>query len=294
MIYLIFSILSSTGIFVIFKFLDYYKVSTFPVIIYNYLFAAILGFSLNQIPVNINSAFQSNWTLMAVLIGVLFIIMFYIIGLSSQKAGISVTTVASKMSVVTPVIFSIIYDPADTVTTVKVAGIILALIAVFLTIHKPGVFTVNQGAFFLPVILFFGMGIVDSLVKYAQYEFVSDNQLAFFSAVLFSIAFLTGMITLIFRKKRFLVLLNKKALFWGVLLGGSNFGSIFFFIRALNYKSNVHATLDSSVIFGVNNTGIVVLSVLTGLVIFNEKLRKQNLVGIILAIVAIIIFAYTR
>ena len=294
MINLLLSILSSTGIFVVFKLLDRYHISNFPVIVYNYLFAALLGFILNSIPVSLDAAFQSNWTSIAILIGILFIIMFHIIGLSSQKAGISVTTVASKLSVVTPIVFSIIYDPVDTLTTLKVTGIIVAFAAVLLTIYKPGAFSVIKGTFYLPVILFLGMGIVDSLVKYAQHEFVSDHQLAFFSAILFSMAFFSGLITLIFRKKRFLVLFNLKTLLWGAILGACNFGSIYFFIKALNYKSTVDEGFDSSVVFGVNNTGIVVLSVLTGLFIFNEKLRKVNWIGIILAIIAIVIFSYTR
>ncbi len=36
---------------------------------------------------------------------------------------------------------------------------------------------------YLPLILFVGMGLVDSLVKLAQFEYVSDNNLSLFTAI---------------------------------------------------------------------------------------------------------------
>jgi multidrug transporter EmrE-like cation transporter len=50
--------------------------------------------------------------------------------------------------------------------------------------------------------------------------------------------------------------------------------------------------IDSSIVFGINNTGIVVLSVLTGYLVFNEKLRMINYLGIMLSIIAILMFSY--
>ena len=79
---------------------------------------------------------------------------------------------------------------------------------------------------------------------------------------------------------------------WGILLGGVNFGSIFFLVRALNYISSSGRVIDSSVIFGVNNTGIVALSVLVGFWIFKGRLQPINWMGIALSAVALILFAF--
>ena len=49
--------------------------------------------------------------------------------------------------------------------------------------------------------------------------------------------------------------------------------------------------MDSSVIFGVNNIGIVALSVLIGLWFFKEKLLFLNWLGILLSAVALFLFA---
>ncbi len=245
MIYLILSILSSTAIFILFKFLGHLNIPAFPVIVYNYLFATIPGifFSIKSIPSGPLTA--KPWLPMALIIGILFILMFYIIGLSSKKAGISVTTVASKMSVATPIAFSILYDPGDRLTWIKFAGISLALISVFLIVYRNGGIRVSRQAIYLPFLLFAGMGIVDSLVKYAQYRYIGNGELAFFTLILFLVAFVTGLTVLVI-KRNLKSLMDPNILPWGIMLGIANFGSVFFLIRSLNYRSSGMSMFDSS------------------------------------------------
>ncbi len=292
MVYLLLCILSSTLIFVVFKFLDRFQIPVLPVIVYNYFFASLLGFLINENRIAHILGGNLEWLPLAILIGVLFIAMFFIIGKSSEKAGISITTVSSKMSVVSPILFSMLIDPLDDLTLMKTAGILTALLAVFLTIYRKRTLDLDVQAIVYPVVLFFGMGIVDSLVKLAQMTYINDNQLAIFTAVLFMIAFLTGIMYLLLSHNKFSELFSLKAFAWGLLLGVSNFGSIYFIIKALNYQGPYGKTIGGSVVFGVNNTGIVVLSVILGYVIFKEKLKKINYLGIFLALIAIIIFAY--
>jgi hypothetical protein len=292
MIFLLLCILSSTLIFVIFRYLGHFRIPVLPVIIYNYLVASITGFSLSGKKTGEILSESIDWLPISIIIGVLFIVMFFIIGKSSQVAGISITTVASKMSVVTPIVFSLFIDPLDDLTTLKSIGIFTALIAVFLTIYKKPALEINKNAIVYPVLLFVGMGIVDSLVKYAQLKYIEDSKLAIFSAILFFIAFLTGLSVVLFRKGTFRPLFSMKTFIWGAILGLSNFGSIYFLIRALNYTNHLGKGIDSSVVFGVNNTGIVILSIITGYIVFREKLERINYLGIFLALIAILIFSY--
>ena len=144
----------------------------------------------------------------------------------------------------------------------------------------------------LPLLLFIGMGVVDSLVKYAQHRYVSDGETPLFTAILFLNALLSGLLILLFRKGEFRHFTRPSTWAWGLLLGGVNFGSIFFMMRALNFRSaSAGGGLDSSMIFGVNNTGIVVLSVMAGLLLFSEKLRPLNWIGIGVSILSLILFS---
>lgn len=268
------------------------QIKVLPVIIYNYFTASLLGFVISGVNPGLIISSDIEWLSLSVIIGILFIIMFFIVGKSSEKAGISITTVASKMSVVIPISFSMIADPADKLNIMKILGVITALVAVFLTVYRKRTLNMDRSVMIYPFLLFIGMGIVDSLVKYSQMRFISNSELASFSAVLFLIAFITGILYMFMQRGRFQGLLSGKALVWGILLGVSNFGSIYFLIRALNFKNMYGTGIDSSIVFGVNNTGIVVLSVFAGYLVFTEKLLKINYLGIILSLVAIIIFSY--
>jgi len=293
MVFLIFSILSSAAIYVIFKYIDRLKIATFDVIIINYITAAILGYFLSDTQANIFPIHQNQWFPYAVLIGILFILMFVVIAKSSQIVGIAITSVSNKMSMIIPITFSIIIDPLDQLTNLKAIGIILAIIAVFLSVYRKRKIEFDPRNIYLPLILFLGMGIVDSIVKYAQQYYVNDNVLPLFTVILFIMAAISGLITKLLRKTPFKALINPRILIWGALLGISNYGSIYFVIRALNYKDTIGNNIGGSVVFGINNLGVIALSVLIGLLFFKEKILKINWIGIIISLIAIYILSIT-
>jgi len=289
--FLLLCILSSTGIFIIFKILDRLSIPSFPVIVINYLTATLLGFLINAGEVSLDSIRQTGWLPMSMLIGVMFILMFFLIAFSSQKAGISVTTVASKMSVVFPIAFSMILDSSDHLTLIKALAIAVAFGGVIMTIYKPETGKLDRAVVYIPLLLFVGMGVVDSLVKLAQHRHVMDADTALFSAILFLNAFLTGLLAMLFYRKDNKQFARGTTWFWGLLLGTVNFGSIFFLVRTLNYESAAGRSMDGSVVFGANNISIVALSVLAGFLVFREKLSALNWVGIVLSALALLLFA---
>lgn len=291
MTYLILCIFSSTGIFIVFKYLDQKNLPSFPVIIINYLVASIMGFIINADQMKVSDLFSAGWIPVSILIGFLFIVMFFVVARSSNEAGISVTTVASKMSVVFPIAFSMMIDPSDRLTLLKGAAVIATLSGVLLTVYAPGRSLQARKRKFLPLVLFIGMGLVDSLVKFAQHSYVSERETALFSAVLFAMAFLTGMVILPFRKEGVSEFRKFAVWRWGLLLGIVNFGSIYLMVSALNHVNEYGARIDSSIIYGANNIGIVSLSVLAGLLIFHEKLRTINWIGIAVSAIAIVLFS---
>lgn len=288
--FLLLCILSSTGIFVIFKTISRFNIPAFPVIVINYLVATLLGLMINPGDSDFASIINSGWLPISMIIGIMFILMFFLVAHSTKKAGLSVTTVASKMSVIFPILFSLLIDPADQLSLMKAAAVLIALGGVVLTVYKPGNGTLEKSVFVIPLLLFVGMGVVDSMVKLAQQQYVEDRETALFSAILFLNAFLAGVLTMLFFKRDNKHFIRARVWGWGVLLGGVNFGSIFFLVKALNYSSPAGKSMDSSVIFGANNISIVALSVLVGLWVFKEKLRLVNWIGIVLSALALLLF----
>ena len=222
-----------------------------------------------------------NWLSFGILLGVLFIILFFLIGISSQKAGITVTTLANKLSLVFPVLFSLLYFQ-EKITLQKFTGLVTAFIAIFLTIYRKEIKKTNILFIVLPLVIFLGGGLTDSIIKYIQALKTIPTEAAAYSTVVFFVAFLIGLIISTFKDYKTLFKVHYPTLLLGVLLGICNFGSLFFMINALN-KSN----LDSSMVFAINNMSVVAISAIFGYILFKEKLSNLNRTGLLLALVAL-------
>ncbi len=280
MLYLVACILSSTLIVVTFKTSKHYSCKLFNLIVINYLAATVLGFVTMQATFS-SEIIQKGWIWFAMFIGILFIAMFFIIGKSTQLAGITITSVAAKMSMITPILFSLLYFN-EQITITKVAGFLLAIISVIFSIFKKGKPKQGYQLLLLPAIIFIGTGFIDSIVKYVQETSIPENETGLFSATVFLIALLASLIISLLNKQGLKGYTHGPTLLFGIFLGVVNFGSLFFLIKALG-----HGTIDSSVVFAINNISIVSLSAIIGYIIFREKITRLNLVGIILAIVSI-------
>jgi len=280
MIYLLSCIFSSSMIYVIFKIAKNYNTELSTLITYNYLSATILGLILFQPFNSVSSENTIGWLPFGIILGVLFILIFYLIGTSSQKAGITVTTLANKLSLVFPVLFSIIYfnEPGS---TIKYIGLATATIAVWLTVYKKDVKKTNLIYLILPILIFFGSGLVDSIVKFVQAVKISDRETPFYTIVVFFVAFICGSFVTLFKKKKRYIL-HLPTILLGALLGVANFGSLYFIIRALNISR-----LDSSLVFALNNMSVVAFTAIIGTLIFKEKMNKINFAGIVLAVVSL-------
>ncbi len=279
------AIISSTGILICFKSLEQFKIKILPAIVINYLVAGLFAYILSDKSVSFHNLLSQNWLSLALLIGFLFIIVFFIIGKSSQKAGITITSLASKMSFIIPILFSILYFK-EPINRLSFIGFILAILSIILTAYKPSSQSNKLKYIWLPIALFIGAGLIDSLIKYAQEIFLKGRDSSLFSLVLFTIAASTGLICLYIQDRSLKELIKLKTILGGSVLGILNFGSLYYLIAALN-KSG----FNSSAVFSLINIGIVSLSLIFGLFLYKEKINKINYLGIALAFITIMILA---
>ena len=284
MVWIILCIISYIGIFVVFKLIDVKDAPLINCIIVNYLTATVLGFSVfGSFPVQ--HIISANWFPISLILGFLFIATFFLVGISSRKTGIVITTVASKMSLVVPMLFSILMY-GEQVATTKIIAIILAVASIFLCTYKhPDKKTKTDiWKLLLPAYIFIGMGANDSIVIYSRETFSISSDAALFTASLFAISFLCGIIYAAVKRGTFRKFLNAKTWLLGILLGSFNFGSIYFVIKAMNSK-----IISNSSLYGICNTSTILLSIIIGMAFFKEKLSKLNLIGGGLAIIAIVL-----
>ena len=282
MIFLLLSILFSTGLFVIFKYFGIYKIDVLKAIFINYIVAFSMGFFFAERQIPISEIYLQPWFSGALFLGALFVSIFFVMAMTAQKNGVSVTSIAGKMSVVVPVFFGILlYN--ESVTFLKIVGIIMALIAVYLSSVKEEKSEKN-GTLLLPILLFIGSGTIDTLLKYIQENYVADEDVSIFSGSLFGIAGVFAFLILVIKTIKKRESFGYKNIIAGIILGVPNYYSIIFLIKALQNKN-----FESSTLFTINNVAIVVVSTLVGLFFFKEKFSIKNKVGVVMAILGIVL-----
>ena len=285
MIYLLLSILFSTGLFVIFKYFGIYKVDILKAIFVNYIVAFTMGFVFAERSFSFEEIPNQPWFLGAVFLGALFVSIFFVMAITAHENGVSVASVAGKMSVVIPVLFGVfLYN--ESVTVLKIVGIIIALVAVYLTSVKEEKITHKNAGLLFPILLFLGSGAIDTTLKYVEVSFVPKDDVSIFSGSLFGIAAFFGLIILLIKAIKKREPFGVKNIIAGIVLGIPNYFSIVFLIKALQTKG-----FESSTLFTINNVGVVVVSTLVGILLFKEQFSIKNKIGVGLAIVGIVIVA---
>lgn len=287
MIWLILSILANTLLLLILKGFEKFGVNTLHGIVVNYIVAAATGLCVVGIPSLEVFEVQTEGVLwIPILLGFLFISIFFTLAKTAQVAGISVATVANKMSVVIPVVVALyLYD--EELNWMKAAGICAALMAVWLSSKKSAGATFDPKYIFFPLIIFIGSGIIDALINHLQKTIPAQEMIPFLFSVAFGCAFVVGVAIISYRVMRFRERVTSKSILGGIVLGIPNYFSIFAVAKALDA-----GIMDSSTFYPVNNMGIVVCSAVAALIVFREKLSTINWFGILLSVGAIGLIAF--
>lgn len=276
MIYLLLSILSSTIILLLFRWIPSGRANTRHVIVINYASAAIAGFLIYPFGLEV---FETPWFWPASLLGIWFYGIFRLIAKTTQVSGVGTASVATRMSVIIPVCVGL-FVLDESITVIKLLGIGLGLVAVAMS--SSGSLQSRQWVW--PLLAFIGSGSVDVSLKLFQEWSVQDEQFTAFSVVIFGFAFLAGLGHHLFTQERSM---NLPSVSVGVGLGVVNFGSIYFILKTL-----AQSEWESSIVFPINNVGVVAVASIAAIFLFGERPGWRGISGLALAIMAIALLAF--
>jgi len=282
MIPFILSVLSSTIIFIIFRMFKRFEIDTFQAIVFNYFTAAGIGFTLYGHTWNNLAWEQNGWMTYSIITSFLFISLFFLMGLSSQENGVASTSVAVKMSMAISIILFIIYY-SESPSLAKIIGILLAFISVILVSlpNKKNKTVSNHKWIF--IVLFFGGGTLDFVLNYVQENQLNVLEPSLFSAISFGLAGCIGVVILSFKLTKGDSTLALKNLIGGVVLGIPNFFSIYFLLLAYTTTGWTDTT-----VLALTNVSVVLGTVIIGLIIFRESKTSKKMIGLAIALLAII------
>ncbi len=276
MVYLILSVISSVLVAVVIHWNEDRQTERFAVMLVNYLTAAMLGLGVaRELP-----AFPDDLLFLSLsfITGFIFVSAFVVYMMSVRRMGLAIPVTVTRLSVVIPVLGSVIVF-GEQLNRFQLAGLLLAFLAIYLFSWNPAAKQKRQGnlpELFLPALLFFLMGSGDFSLKIFQENF-SGAYLFGFIFLVFSISAFYTLLIVLFRQ----VKITRQTVLGGILLGLPNFASAFFILKVLQ-------VLPGSIAFPLNNIGIILLSTLTGVLLWQERFRKVTYLALGIAILAVV------
>lgn len=283
---LIFSILSSTLIFILFRSFPQFKVDTLQAVVANYFVAFACGVLLfsNDLNVVKNEEIMLA-TPYAFMCGVLFISLFVIMGISSQKNGVATTSIAVKMSMALSVLLVLITQSSP-LNLSTLLPLFLAIIGVFLVSYQEKKEALNGSVWMLGV-LFLGSACLDLVLYFVQDTWLPNFHKGIFASLGFGMAGCMGIAYLVILRVQRKLDFNLRSWIAGIVLGIPNYFSIYLLVNA--YQS---MEMSPQQVLSIANVGVVLSSSLVGFLLLREPFSQKKGWGIVLCLLALTLSIY--
>lgn len=297
MLFLGLSILLSVLLLLNFRIFPRYEVNTFQAIVFNYPVCFLTGLFLLPAGQSFSIDFSQTWTWLAFGLGVGFILTFLLSGASTQRMGITATSLANNLSLVIPVCFSlfVFQTGGKTFDLLNYLGLLLAVVAVGLSTYKkePSAVEPDSSAkpasrrlgasVLLPVAVFLFYGATNTMINYMNIRYIpSADKTIQVTLTMVLGAIVAGLLMLVVRIIQGKEKVQFKSMVGAVTLGVPNFLSFYTLLLALSaFGSN------GAFVYPLYNIGVILVAALMAALFFEEQLSKANKIGLVLAIVAI-------
>jgi drug/metabolite transporter (DMT)-like permease len=193
---------------------------------------------------------------------------------------VTIPVALMRLSAVLPTFGSVIFF-AEIPRVLQVVGIVLAFLSLPLASEERIVFSnivkIMQNGFGSGLMLFVAFGVTNFLFK-IQREILPLENPYHFLAIIFPVAFLVSASVAIYQRTR----ITKMMVELGIVFGILNLFASFFLMRALQ-------TLPGIVVYPTNGIGIILLSAISSIVLWKERLTRSNYGFIALASIALLL-----
>ncbi|GAB4037004.1 EamA/RhaT family transporter [Spirosoma gilvum] len=297
MLFLALSILLSVLLLLNFRVFPRYNVDTFQAIVFNYPVCFLTGLLLLPAGQSFTIDFSQTWTWLAFGLGVGFILTFMLSGASTQRMGITATSLANNLSLVVPVCFSLfVFKTGGKVfDTLNYLGLLLAVVAVGLSTYKSesaadaSTKRSRLGAnVLLPVGVFLFYGATNTMINYMNLHYIPSTDKTIQVTLTMVIgAIVAGLLMLVIRLIQGKEQIQSRNLIGAITLGVPNFLSFYTLVMALTAFGG-----NGAFVYPVYNIGVILLAALMAALFFKESLSTANKIGLVLAVVAIVLISW--
>ncbi len=276
MFFLLLAICSSALLAIILKLSGSKSDNTYGVCLFNYMTASLIAFLF----ISDKNLLTTGGTVlgMGAVSGILYLGSLALYQININKNGTVLAAVFSKLGVIIPTAMGFIFF-SETPSLVQILGILVAIAAIIVINYQKGDSEAKSGtkvqAAGLLLLLLVG-GLCDSTSK--VFEFIGDrkddDRFMFF---IFLFAGIFTLVPLIRSKKR----IDLTTAICGIIIGIPNYFVTRFLLKALT-------EMPSFIVYPTYSVGTVILISLMSRIFFKEKLNKQQLIGVGLILVALV------
>ena len=283
MLYLLLAIFGSGVIPVVFRGFESWRINLFWAIPINYIACVSIGGWLATGGLSVGGLSSSAWLPFAAVQGFLLAVNFFLLARTAQRAGVAIAALASRLSVAIPSMLAFVLY-GDSMTTVKLAGLSAALLALYLcTAPEKSAGTASAKLIRgMPLLVFATFGVYFTILKYLQTYYLDADSYHSYVMSGFVFAFVTstviGAVNRVFRPAEF----RLKHALAGIVLGVINYTAVYALLQVLALRG-----WQSSQIYPIYSVGVVAVSTVLAFVCFGEKLSARKSVGLAVGAMAI-------
>lgn len=279
--FLLLAVAALVGLMMTLKLLAVKGISPSKAIIINYLIATSIGW-LRVVSTNTPvSSLSTPLLLLTVGIGFIFYISLLLDARSSAVAGLALTTVATRAAMVIPITLSALFL-GEQMSTKSIALVIVVVGAMVLIFYeKRGA---RQTNLLLPFMVFLMAGTATFSLKFSQHLYGATEAYPLVEPLLFGAALLFATGDTLRKEGTKALRLDRRTIVAGIALGTFNFLTTFFTLQGLRH-------LPTTTFYPIYYGAAVVVSTVLGAALFGEKISPRKLLGIGVALGAIIIIS---
>lgn len=295
MLFLALSILLSVLLLLNFRVFPRYEINTFQAIVFNYPVCFLTGLLLLPTGQSFSVDFSQTWTWLAFGLGVGFILTFLLSGASTQRMGITATSLANNLSLVIPVCFSLfVFQTGGKVfDALNYLGLMLAVVAVGLSTYKKEPAESDSSIkpktrqlginVVLPIGVFLFYGATNTMINYMNLNYIPSTDKTIQVTLTMVIgAIAAGLFMLTIRLIQGKETFQPRNLIGAVTLGIPNFLSFYTLVMALSAFGG-----NGAFVYPLYNIGVILMAALLAALFFREQLSTANKIGLVLAVLAI-------
>lgn len=274
--FLLFTIICSTSIALILKYSDTRKGDAIVLLAGNYLVASIVA--LTVLIFSESKSFSIETLFFGCGLGLLFVVSFFIYAKAISLAGTGLATTSSRLSVIIPIVFSIIIFNEEPKFNHLIGFIFTFITFIFFYFSVKGNHSDGDGVmkYLVLIAVFIGIGINDFAMKVFK-SWRPPEEEPFFVLFIFGSAFIYSTAYILIRK----IKVESYTFIWGLVLGVPNVFSTIFLLAALS-------VLPAILVYPIMNVGIILLTTLLAFIIWKERLNRWGILALTSGVLAIL------